>query len=112
MSRKARVHAITSAGRSLSEDVHGRATRYLISMAIRTGCFVGIYFTEGWMRWVMAVGAIVVPYVAVVAANAGKERPKEADSLMETPGLPQIEAGPAPERRTYPPVDLKGGYLR
>lgn len=110
MSRKSQVQAITSVGRPLSEDVHGRATRYLVSMAIRTACFVGIYFTDGWLRWAMAVGAIVVPYIAVVAANAGKERPKQADTLIETPdgARPQIEAPP----RTFPPVDLRGGYLR
>jgi len=108
VSRKARVHAITSARRSLSEDVHGRAVRYLVSMTIRTGCFVGIYFTDGWLRWVMAAGAIFVPYVAVVLANAGTERPKEADTLIETPGAPEVGAPP----RTFPPIDLRGGYLR
>src|SRR5699024_7366168 len=80
--KKRDVHAITSVGRPLSEDVHGRVVRYLISMSIRTGCLVGIFFTDGWLRWVMAAGAILLPYIAVIAANAGKERPKEADSLL------------------------------
>ncbi len=96
-------------GRPLSEDVHDRLVRYLISMSIRTGCLVGILFTEGWLRWVMAVGAIIVPYIAVVAANAGKERPKKADTLME---VPQLEGPPGSERPTHPPIDLRGGYLR
>ncbi|HLV05806.1 DUF3099 domain-containing protein [uncultured Georgenia sp.] len=108
MSRKRDVHAITSVGRPLSEDVHGRLVRYLISMSIRTGCFVAILFTDGWLRWVMAAGAIVLPYVAVIFANAGRERPKEADTLI---GAPELEAPPGP-RPTLPPIDLRGGYLR
>ncbi len=109
MSKKGRVQSITSVGRPLSEDVHDRLVRYLISMTIRTGCFVGILFTEGWLRWVMAVGAIVVPYVAVVAANAGRERPAQADTLVDAP---QLEAAPGDQRPAYPPIDLRGGYLR
>lgn len=96
-------------GRPLSEDVHDRAVRYVISMLIRSGCLVGILFTEGWLRWVMVAGAVLLPYFAVVLANAGKERPAPADTLMEAPG---IEAPPSAQRPTYPPIDLRGGYLR
>ncbi len=96
-------------GRPLSEDVHGRAVRYVISMAIRSACLVGILFTDGWLRWVMVAGAVLLPYFAVVLANAGRERPAPADTLMERPA---IEAAPSEQRPTYPPVDLRGGYLR
>ena len=106
MGRKAQVHAITSVGRPLSEDVHGRMVRYLISMAIRTACVAGLFFTDGWLRWVMAAGAVLLPYVAVRAANAGARRPEPADTLI---GAPELEA---PTKRTYPPIDLEGGYLR
>ena len=67
------VHRITTARTSLSEDQSGRARRYLISMAIRTVCFLGAVFTEGWLRWTLVVGALVLPYIAVVVANAGRE---------------------------------------
>jgi hypothetical protein len=114
VTRKPRVHAITSVGRSLTEDVHGRAVRYLVSMLIRSGCLVAILFTEGWLRWAMVVGAVILPYFAVVLANAGKERPREADTLIETPmGLREIEGPPdSSGRPTHPPIDLRGGYLR
>jgi len=98
-------------GRPLSEDVHGRAVRYVISMAIRSACLVGILFTDGWLRWVMVAGAVLLPYFAVVLANAGRERPTPADTLMELQ-LPEIEAPPSEQRPTYPPIDLRGGYLR
>ena len=40
-------------------------------MAIRTVCFVGaIVVGPGWLRWVLVVAALLLPYVAVVMANA------------------------------------------
>lgn len=83
MGEKRRVHAITSVPRALSADVHSRTVRYLVSMAVRTGCLFGALLTTGVLRWVMITGAIVLPYIAVVAANAGRERPQSADSLMQ-----------------------------
>lgn len=109
MGRKAQVHAITSVGRPLSEDVHGRMVRYLISMAIRTACVAGLFFTDGWLRWVMAAGAVLLPYVAVLAANAGTKRPEPAATLI---GAPELEGPGTSQRPTFPPIDLEGGYLR
>lgn len=68
------VYRITGAQRSLQEDVAGRQTRYLASMAVRTLCFVMAVVADGWLRWVLLVGAILLPYFAVVFANAGRER--------------------------------------
>jgi Flp pilus assembly protein TadB len=68
------VHRITEAGTSLSEDQSGRARRYLWSMGIRTACFVGAVLAPSPWRWFLVVGAIFLPYVAVVVANAGRER--------------------------------------
>ena len=51
-----------------------RATRYLLSMGIRTVCVILVIVVPGPLRWVFAVGAIVLPYIAVVRANAGGER--------------------------------------
>lgn len=63
---------ITSATRARSEDIRHRQRRYLISMGIRTACFVAAIFSIGhWFLWVFIVASFVLPYVAVVAANAG-----------------------------------------
>ncbi len=67
------VYAITSAGTPLSFDQAGRKRRYLISMSLRTICFVGAVFAQGNLRWVLIFGAIFLPYIAVVIANAGRE---------------------------------------
>ena len=42
-------------------------------MFLRTACFVGAVIAEGWLRWVLVAGAVFLPYVAVVIANAGRE---------------------------------------
>jgi hypothetical protein len=75
-SRKgATVHQITSARRGIRDDVDSRTRRYLISMGVRTLCFVGaVVVGDGWLRWVLIVGALVLPYVSVVFANGGRER--------------------------------------
>jgi hypothetical protein len=68
------VHRITDAGVPLSVEQEGRVRRYLWSMGIRTACVVGAVLAPSPWRWVLAVGAVVLPYVAVVMANAGRER--------------------------------------
>lgn len=43
--------------------------RYAVTMGIRMVCIVLMFFVQGWWLVVCAVGAIVLPYFAVVAAN-------------------------------------------
>ena len=68
------VHRITDAGVPLSEDQAARTRRYLWAMGIRTACVLGAVLAPSPWRWVLAVGAVLLPYVAVVMANAGRER--------------------------------------
>ena len=48
--------------------------RYLVSMGVRTACFLLAVVVHGPLRWVFVLAAIVLPYIAVVFANAGRER--------------------------------------
>src|SRR6476620_8096342 len=62
---------ITTASTSANADVARRQRRYLFSMGIRTICFVGaILVGSGWLMWTLIAGALLLPYVAVVMANA------------------------------------------
>jgi hypothetical protein len=112
------VYSVTSVRRGLSEDVHDRAVRYVVSMLVRTGCFVGMAFVDGWARWLLAAGAVLLPYIAVVLANAGRERPEPPTATLgPVVALPALEAGPgaaARARTSHPPrvVLPDGGYLR
>ncbi|MBO0844327.1 MAG: DUF3099 domain-containing protein [Nocardioides sp.] len=67
---------ITTASAGAAADIKARQRRYLIAMGVRTLCFLavaGIAVTHvgpGWLPWVFVVAAVVLPYVAVVMANA------------------------------------------
>lgn len=43
--------------------------RYSIAMAIRVACIVAVFPLPGWWKALPALGAILLPYLAVVAAN-------------------------------------------
>jgi hypothetical protein len=74
------VYTVTDARRPMSEDIGYRERRYLITMGVRTLCFVlSIVFalTLGRLGMILAfvalIGAVVLPYIAVVFANGGRE---------------------------------------
>jgi hypothetical protein len=53
--------------------------RYLLSMGIRTACFVLAVVALGVLHWtvvgwISVVGAVILPYIAVVVANAKRPR--------------------------------------
>jgi hypothetical protein len=74
MPQEPEVFSITGAAEGMSQDQKGRQRRYLISMGIRTFCFVAGIAATGWLRWTLLVGAVLLPYFSVVVANAGRER--------------------------------------
>lgn len=61
---------ITTASSSRHEDIATRQRRYVLSMSLRTVCFVGAVIADGWLRWVLVAAAVLLPYLAVVMANA------------------------------------------
>ena len=67
------VYNVTGAQRPLSVEQSARTRRYLISMGIRTACVLATLVVPGPLKWVAIVGAVALPYVAVVIANAGRE---------------------------------------
>ena len=67
------IHSITDAQPSLTVDQRGRQIRYFYSMMLRTACFIATIFLPNPWRWFTLAGALVVPYIAVVVANAGRE---------------------------------------
>ncbi|MEO5710226.1 MAG: DUF3099 domain-containing protein [Nocardioidaceae bacterium] len=85
---------ITTATRSHHADIAIRQRRYLISMGIRTVCFVLAVVSIGhWFLWVFLAGSLVLPYIAVVLANA---------SVAPDPGGPDY-FDPDPRRRALEP---------
>lgn len=86
------MHRITDAPVPLAEDLSRRTRRYLIQMSVRVVCFVGAVVVDHWTRWLLLAGAVVLPYVAVVLANGGRERGEtEPEAFLRPAQLP----GPA-----------------
>lgn len=91
----------TSLPRAPRDEADARFTKYFITMGVRVACFLLMVFVTpyGWYTWIFGIGAMVLPYVAVVLANVGEdahipraERPEFA-----------IEAAPAPRVATAQP---------
>ncbi|MCD5349633.1 DUF3099 domain-containing protein [Kineosporia mesophila] len=72
------MHSITGAVSPHSDDLDARIRRYLISMSIRVACVIlaiVVHTRWGhWSWWIFAIGAVFLPYVAVVMANATDRR--------------------------------------
>lgn len=90
--------SVTSLPASPDDERKKRMTKYLITMSIRIVCLVLMLFVKGWWLAVVAAGAILLPYFAVVLGNVGTstlrrhERPTEIEVYRPTPG-----AGPGSE---------------
>lgn len=89
--------SITSARTGRSADIKRREVKYLISMAIRTVCFVLAVVLTGPLRWVMVAGAFFLPYFAVIIANAADGRSTAGPAEFEDEHLPQITAAASAE---------------
>lgn len=91
----AQVFRITGARTGLQEDVRARQRRYVISMAVRTISVIlaaTLWNVERHVAIVALVLGAVLPYVAVVIANAGRENaPSLPSTFVTTPLKPMIE---------------------
>jgi len=101
---------VTEARPGLSDDIRYRERRYLIMMGIRTVCFIAavLMFVNhlGWLTAIPAVGALVIPYFAVVFANGGREPTANRGFRQYEPNSPAIYKPPArPGSPPRPPAE-------
>ena len=78
---------VTTAAKSPVEERRDRERRYLVTMGLRVVCFIAaiVLFAVG-LRWagaIAAAGSLVLPWVAVVAANATPRRAAGQPQLYE-----------------------------
>jgi hypothetical protein len=93
------VQLVTSASRPHSEEVSARARKYLISMGIRTVCLVlAIFVLHGWPRLIAIAAALILPWFAVVIANAGPIANQEEHEFVDR-GRPELNDPDAEIRR-------------
>lgn len=110
------AQSATSLPRAPRDEAQGRMRRYFLMMSIRVLCFVLMILITpyGWYTWVLAAGAIVLPYIAVVIANvavSGKESGVVAPSRAlpaapsVTPPGAQAQTIRVDERDPLPPAE-------
>ncbi len=93
----AQVFRITGARASLQDDVRGRQRRYVISMSVRTVSVVlaaTLWNVERHVAIVALVLGVVLPYISVVIANAGRENAASLPSTFVTAPTPPMIAPP------------------
>ena len=89
---------ITTASSGADADIASRQKRYIITMGVRTLCFVAVavlaitHAGPAWLPWIFVVGAVVLPYVAVVMANAASTKSDGFD----------LRDGPSQDRQLPP----------
>ncbi|MFG2935636.1 DUF3099 domain-containing protein [Streptomyces sp. NPDC048282] len=110
------VFRISGARTGLTEDVRGRQRRYIISMSVRTVAVImaaTLWNVERYVAVVALVLGALLPYVAVVIANAGRERPPSLPStfgvaptrlMITAPRAEEPLAEPVPEDRVADPA--------
>jgi hypothetical protein len=90
---------ITTAGTSPQADIAARQRRYLLSMSVRSLCFVGAIVAAlagvGWLWPILIAAALVLPYVAVVMANNSAHGSDGVDLLDAQYRPNELGAGPS-----------------
>jgi hypothetical protein len=90
----AEVFRITGARQGLTDDVRGRQRRYVISMLVRTLAVVlaaVLWNVERHVAIVALVIGVLLPYIAVVIANGGRENASSLPSVfVPSPSRPMI----------------------
>lgn len=66
----AQEYHVTSVGITPAQDRSNRMKFYFIAMSIRFACVASLFFVRGWWLIIPALGAVFLPYFAVVIANA------------------------------------------
>src|SRR5579875_496734 len=106
------AHLVTEARQPRSAEIGQRQRRYLLMMGIRLACFIVavVMFLHhaGWLAAIPALGATVLPYFAVVVANARRPGSRGRGFRPYEPALPERAAPPSPAGAPGRPADDRG----
>ena len=86
--------------------------KYAVAMGIRMVCLVLIFVVDGWLKILPVIGAVFLPWVAVIIANGSDTAEVHSDSLLDSAPLAQLDApaaGPAAGPDAGP--DAGGGVV-
>lgn len=69
------AYSITELPPSPDDERRSRMIKYSLAMAVRIVCIILLLVVPGWWRLIPAIGAIALPYFAVILANTVRTRP-------------------------------------
>ncbi|EAR24354.1 hypothetical protein A20C1_02716 [marine actinobacterium PHSC20C1] len=98
--------SITSLPERPDDERQRRMINYSIAMGIRIVCVLLCVFVRGWWLVLPILGAVVLPYVAVVLANVSTRR----SGILNAPG--QLALDQAPSESSSSPPSSSGGATR
>ena len=93
------VHSITDAAAAHSDEMRQRMIKYAVAMGIRMVCLVLVFVVDGWFKLIPVMGAVFLPWVAVVIANGSDRAEVHSDSLLDYVPMGELDA-PAAEPGT------------
>jgi hypothetical protein len=100
--------SITSLPASPADDRRRRMIQYSITQAIRVICVFLLFVVHGWWLLLVAAGAILLPYIAVVLANniGGGLKP----DVIRPGAIVPVRSQPDPARQTPEPPNGEPGH--
>lgn len=94
LGRRGSAPLITDARMATSEEMASRIRRYTITMAFRAACFIAMIWVPGAFRWVLFACAVVLPFIAVIAANQVNQHFRAGKMTHALPSdRPQLTTG-------------------
>lgn len=82
------IHSVTSLQDSPDADRRSRMIKYSAAMGIRLACIGACFLVSGWWLLLPALGAIFLPYFAVVTANSVSKKSRVGIPLRPGSILP------------------------
>jgi len=98
-----------------SEEMSSRIRQYTITMAFRAACFLSMIFVHGIFRWVLFACAVVLPFIAVIAANQVNQHFGSGKKKMTHPlpsERPELTTGHGDESNDHEVVEEDGSQYR
>lgn len=89
------VHSITATPEALSVNMGRRMKVYGVQMILRVACFFGFVLIDNmWWRIACVVGMVILPWSAVLLANAGADKSERSSQYMSPDLQPELAAAP------------------
>ncbi|NUU32587.1 DUF3099 domain-containing protein [Arthrobacter sp. C9C5] len=86
------VHSITDAAAAHSEEMRQRMIKYAVAMGIRMVCLVLVFVVDGWFKILPVIGAVFLPWFAVVIANGSDHAEVHSESLIDYVPMAELDA--------------------